>query len=753
MSVPEFTTLESDRYTVFGQYLEPLPGFDALAGYTTPGPDPNLAALVHGNENRTVMKGFLDGQNDADLDTDGLMDGIELWINLIVGLTGPECITGDISWVSVNPLSGTTPPAGSDTVDVTFDSTGLGPGLYGGNLCIFSNDPDESLVFVPVELEVFVEPDIELNPTSLESEQPSDTVRVKQLDVSNVGSGDLDWLIYEDLYQIEPVQITGSMTLEGYSLSDEASFTVEPQLTQRRALIGIDVLVNDGSFENGPPPASAWTEVSDSPCEWIGDWSGAWGVGAFDGIYDFWGGGYCNNVPTTTSVSQSITVPATDNTLSFWYISFRPSAEDPDPDYAQVAVNGTPVWTLDFLQANDTYPNWVNVMLDLSAYAGQLVDLEFAGISNGALTGNIRFDYIEWVPPAVCFDLVDIPWITDIDPPGGTTVPGGTTPVDVTFDSTGLGVGAYDGNLCVESNDPDEPLVVVPVSMEVTSPGEADLWIDPPSEEVAIGSTTTVDIMVGDVTNLFGIELELTFDPSIVEVVGAQLTPGSCPIPDFVVVNEASAGTIRYAATSLSPSPPCSPGGVVASITFEGLAAGTSPVSFTSWLLADPDGIPIGVESVTDGEVVVIEIGTIEGFVDLQGRSDDSGAEVCATDGGPPICTLTDTAGYYQLDVPQDTYDVTVEMERYLDGLKTGVFVPAGSVVTLPSVKLLGGDANEDDTVNILDLSLIGGKFGLNDGDPGWDARADINNDLTINILDIVLAASNFLATSPVPWP
>jgi hypothetical protein len=259
--------------------------------------------------------------------------------------------------------------------------------------------------------------------------------------------------------------------------------------------------------------------------------------------------------------------------------------------------------------------------------------------------------------------------------------------------------------------------------------------------------------MVGDVTNLFGIELELTFDPSIVEVVGAQLTPGSCPIPDFVVVNEASAGTIRYAATSLSPSPPCSPGGVVASITFEGLAAGTSPVSFTSWLLADPDGIPIGVESVTDGEVVVIEIGTIEGFVDLQGRSDDSGAEVCATDGGPPICTLTDTAGYYQLDVPQDTYDVTVEMERYLDGLKTGVFVPAGSVVTLPSVKLLGGDANEDDTVNILDLSLIGGKFGLNDGDPGWDARADINNDLTINILDIVLAASNFLATSPVPWP
>ncbi len=51
--------------------------------------------------------------------------------------------------------------------------------------------------------------------------------------------------------------------------------------------------------------------------------------------------------------------------------------------------------------------------------------------------------------------------------------PGGaSTPVDVTFDATVVGVGTYNALLCVLSNDPDEPLVEVPVTMEVVIPVE-----------------------------------------------------------------------------------------------------------------------------------------------------------------------------------------------------------------------------------------------------------------------------------------
>ena len=60
---------------------------------------------------------------------------------------------------------------------------------------------------------------------------------------------------------------------------------------------------------------------------------------------------------------------------------------------------------------------------------------------------------------------------------------------------------------------------------------------------------------------------------------------------------------------------------------------------------------------------------------------------------------------------------------------------------------------NDDDQINIQDLSLIGGKFRLACGDPGWDERADINDDCAVNISDLVLAGGNWHRTSPVPWP
>ena len=171
-----------------------------------------------------------------------------------------------------------------------------------------------------------------------------------------------------------------------------------------------EALINDGSFENGPPPASAWTETTNVGCEWIGDWSAVWGAGAYDGSQDFWAGGYCGGVPATSSVSQAgIPIPVSDNNLRFWYMSYRPDPDDPAPDdYAYAEVNGSQVWSLNLTQANDTFPNWVEVVVSMAAYAGQNVTLEFGGVSTGAQTGNIRFDYIQIgdppPPPPRCPD-------------------------------------------------------------------------------------------------------------------------------------------------------------------------------------------------------------------------------------------------------------------------------------------------------------------------------------------------------------
>ena len=74
-----------------------------------------------------------------------------------------------------------------------------------------------------------------------------------------------------------------------------------------------------------------------------------------------------------------------------------------------------------------------------------------------------------------CDAPTDIPWAS-VNPTGGTTPAAGSSPVTVTFNSTGLANGTYTGNLCVDSNDPNPgpgngtDLVIVPLTLIVQEP-------------------------------------------------------------------------------------------------------------------------------------------------------------------------------------------------------------------------------------------------------------------------------------------
>jgi len=84
-------------------------------------------------------------------------------LNGSTGAGGFNCSSpADVPWLSVAPVIGATPPAGTSPIDVLFDSTGLSAGSYLANLCVFSSDPDPGpgngteLVVVPVNLVVGV---------------------------------------------------------------------------------------------------------------------------------------------------------------------------------------------------------------------------------------------------------------------------------------------------------------------------------------------------------------------------------------------------------------------------------------------------------------------------------------------------------------------------------------------------------------------------------------------------------------------
>ena len=139
--------------------------------------------------------------------------------------------------------------------------------------------------------------------------------------------------------------------------------------------------------------------------------------------------------------------------------------------------------------------------------------------------------------------------------------------------------------------------------------------INPASQEVCLGTTAVTDILVENMTDLYGFEFKITFDPTLVEVVdadptmaGVQIQPGDFLSPDWLLENSVdnNSGTIRYALCQLNPSPPQSGDGVLATIIWRGKVMGTSPIAFTHVLLAGRDGIPIPADT-QDGQITVEE--------------------------------------------------------------------------------------------------------------------------------------------------
>ncbi|MCI0395098.1 MAG: hypothetical protein L0322_09200 [Chloroflexi bacterium] len=70
--------------------------------------------------------------------------------------SGGDCLSPDnnLPWVGVSPIAGVTAPASASQVVVTFNSTGLAPGVYTGVLCINTDDPINPIIAVPLTLVV-----------------------------------------------------------------------------------------------------------------------------------------------------------------------------------------------------------------------------------------------------------------------------------------------------------------------------------------------------------------------------------------------------------------------------------------------------------------------------------------------------------------------------------------------------------------------------------------------------------------------
>ena len=89
---------------------------------------------------------------------------------------------------------------------------------------------------------------------------------------------------------------------------------------------------------------------------------------------------------------------------------------------------------------------------------------------------------------AVCSTDDDVAWAS-LSNASGTITPSNNDIVDVTFDSTGLSDGTHTGDLCIQSDDPDTPLVQVSLTLEVcTSPSPLTI-----TDIIVDGTTNTIN--------------------------------------------------------------------------------------------------------------------------------------------------------------------------------------------------------------------------------------------------------------------
>ena len=148
--------------------------------------------------------------------------------------------------------------------------------------------------------------------------------------------------------------------------------------------------------------------------------------------------------------------------------------------------------------------------------------------------------------------------------------------------------------------------IPAPTSTPMAAGRTARLRLDADASVVGGGEPLTVRLILEGVEGLYGVQVELAFDPEFVQMVdanpdfpGVQIEPGPA-FPrggSFVALNslDNEVGSLEFAATRLNPAKPLDGRVEVASFELIALKTGTVDLEFTKVLLADPQANALAV--------------------------------------------------------------------------------------------------------------------------------------------------------------
>ena len=433
----------------------------------------------------------------------------------------------DFSWSPLAPLYGETAyftaTVVSGTLPFTYDwdwgdGTAHGSGQYASHAYALPGQYTVILMVINACGQAMMQhtitvtgPDIQVTPTGLSQTLCPDQTAAQQLQICNLGDGPLTW----SLSEIPATVALGAAPIpplrDAPARSDEgAAF---PRMALEKHILANQVLLVQDDL-----PWYRWSTPNILSANGIGyDQVGSAQMATVDltpyvlvivasaqsdAFYTAWnasfarfeayvagGGALWIGTATSTSGLTNPLLPGGVVLNDDIYAQYGNVAAPGHPWVAGVSSPFEGLW-VSHGEFSNLYPGSIVVATSATTGNPTLVDYAYGAgrVLVTSLTLEIGWDYGWSEAPILQNSLLDmyvpqadIPWLSE-DLTGGTVPPGECATVTVTFDSTGLAPGDYHGDLQIESNDPDEPAITIPVTLTVLAPlGGVDFTWSPPT--------------------------------------------------------------------------------------------------------------------------------------------------------------------------------------------------------------------------------------------------------------------------------
>ena len=406
----------------------------------------------------------------------------------------------DVPWLSVSPDSGALGGGASAVSSVGIDAVDLVTGNYSANICVASNDPLRPVRAVPVQVTVTPggTPEIEVTADELAFELPPDTRDARTIEVRNIGAGILHYELGESLAAATAVAAaappvpaapavpasdrTNATLIAGSGIGGGTAIPLaQSSIAQMADNTPGDAGVSCGYDQMSTADNSWWrrfyfneypqvgNSVSISGVTISSGASGPDGVPVLIRVYTIPHSTPVDTIPTGAltligSGSGTIDSGLVTATIPVTGVVDDTASNDLVVEWHLEGVGGG-LFTPGANPTAETHPTFLS---SRTCSIDQPTPTSALNLTNFHLVMVVNVDTGGSNDPG-CGNVRDVPWLT-VSPLGGELEGGQSAQAVIGVNTLGLATGDYSANICVLSDDPEHPVVTLPISMTVTQP-------------------------------------------------------------------------------------------------------------------------------------------------------------------------------------------------------------------------------------------------------------------------------------------